>query len=82
MSLDSDCYSLTIYDKTFIGLSYRLTAAHIILVNCSVSVLEICDAAALILSRLQYLLKQVAISFVYRHVVQNDSCSYICVGCR
>ena len=28
--------------------SCRLTAAHIILVNCSVSLLDFCDAAALI----------------------------------
>jgi len=42
----------------------RLTAAHIILVKCSVSLLNFCDAAALILSTVFYLLKQVALSFV------------------
>jgi len=43
--------------------SCRLTAAHIILVNCSVLLLEFCDAAALILSTVFYLLKQVSLSF-------------------
>ena len=33
-------------------------------VNCSVSLLDFCDAAALILSTVFYLLKQVALSFV------------------
>ena len=35
-------------------------------------------SAVLILSTVFYLLKQVAVSG--RHVVQNDNCSYICVG--
>jgi len=33
-------------------------------VNCSVSLLDCCDVAALILSTVFYLLKQVALSFV------------------
>ena len=33
-------------------------------VNCSVSLLDFCDAAALILSTVFYFLKQVALSFV------------------
>jgi len=45
-------------------ISCRLTTAHIILVNCSVLLLDFCDAAALILSTVFYLLKQVALSIV------------------
>jgi len=37
---------------------------YIILENCSVSLLDFCDAAALILSTVFYLLKQVALSFI------------------
>ena len=38
-------------------ISCRLTAAHIILVNCSVSLLDFCDAAALVLVTVFYLQK-------------------------
>jgi len=43
-------------------ISCRLTATHIILVNCSVLLLDFCDAAALILSTV--FTKQVVLSFV------------------
>jgi len=55
--------------KTFIRC--RLTAAHIILVKCSVSLLDFfCDAAALILSTVFYF-KNTSGSIFRRHVVQN-----------
>jgi len=54
------------YSSSELFISCRLTAAHIIIVNCSVSLLDLCDAAALILSTVFYLLKQVALSFVGR----------------
>jgi len=46
------------------GVEYSRFAAHIILVNCSVLLLDFCDAAPLILSTVFYLLKPVALSFV------------------
>jgi len=54
--------------KTFIRC--RLTATHIILVKCSVSLLDFCDAAALILSTVFYF-KNTSGSIFRRHVVQN-----------
>jgi len=39
--------------------------------DCSVLLLDFCDGAAVILSSVFYLLKQVALSFVGRDVVQN-----------
>jgi len=45
-------------------LYLTFTLLYIILVNCSVSLLDFCDAAALNLGTVFYLLKQVALSFV------------------
>jgi len=59
--LHSDRHLLTIYDSDDF---HKLIAAHIILVNCSILLLDFCDAAALILSTVFHLLKQVALSFV------------------
>ena len=46
------------------GVEYLRFAAHIILMNCSVLLLDFCDAAPLVLSTVIYLLKLVALSFV------------------
>ena len=68
--------ALAIYDSDkFHELICRLTAAHIILVNGSVSLLDFCDAAALILSSV---FTKTTGSICRRHVVQNDNCSYNC----
>jgi len=62
------CYLLKVTKILYSNLesSTRVSSA---LVNCSVLLLGFCDAAALILSTVFYLLKQ----------VQNDNCSYNCV---
>jgi len=46
------------------GVEFLRFAAHIILVNCLVLLLDFCDAAPLILSSVFHLLKLVALSFV------------------